>query len=287
MGAPRNKFVSFPCTGVLNESKTPSMVGGSGLTSALNLIYHRQGSWAKRTGHDTTPLPGRGAQTPVSGFRWYRAFPTPLTRMLTYAQGWLSIGSSPETLATIGEFALSNPNSAPMFCSARDPQAGTAGADVVIITGLVLPNGSFSTGTITISGLPDIQPNVYIQITISDGTNTVTIPKYYVLGTDDPASIAAQLVILINESTAFLNPSATPPFPAFIGEAYSIGNTPPVGNLNSSGHGQSGCPVPTATIYLGARRSGAHGNAYTYTVTLSGASGGDGTDRRASCRERV
>jgi hypothetical protein len=274
---PRNRFVSFPCSGVLNEAQTPSQVGGSGLTATQNLIYHRNGSWGKRTGTTRFQLPNGPTQTPVSGFRWYRAWPSPLTQLVVYAQGKLSMGNTPSTLSPIGPFALSG-TQPPDFCSARDPQAGSAGADVLIITGLVLPNGSFATGDITITGLPSIQPgNVYITVTVSNGTNSVTTPKYYILGTDDPASIAAQLCILINETAAFLAPDATPPYPPFIGEAYSVGSTPPVGNLDSSGQGQSGCAVPTATIFLGARRGGNAGNGYTYSVTLSGTSGGNGT----------
>ena len=138
---PRNRYVSFPCSGVLTEIATPAAVGGSGLTACQNLTYHRQGAWGKRTGssreqinfgtYPTNP-------TPVSGCRWYRAYPQPITKLVVYAQGTLMIGNDHFSLEPIGSFALSG-STAPSFCSMRDPQANYSvkgGADVLIIAGL-------------------------------------------------------------------------------------------------------------------------------------------------------
>ena len=193
---PRNRYVSFPCSGVLTEIATPAAVGGSGLTACQNLTYHRQGAWGKRTGssreqinfgtYPTNP-------TPVSGYRWYRAYPQPLTKLVVYAQGTLMIGNDHFSLEPIGSFALSG-STAPSFCSMRDPQANYSvkgGADVLIIAGLVQPHGSFGTGQIVISGLPGSAPTSFWSITVQNGSDAaITTPNYYTLATDNPASIA-------------------------------------------------------------------------------------------------
>jgi hypothetical protein len=286
--APKSRYVSFPARGVLNEINTPAAVGGSGLTAAVNLIYHRQGAWGKRTGSNSTVLPPGEAQTPVSGFRWYKAYPPSkaITKLVTYAQGVLSIGNDPHHLNSIGTFALSG-TTAPCFTSARDPQANSGqGADVLIVTGLILPagvnSGSPSTGQITITGLPGTQPNgVYATITVSDGTHTITCPRYYILGTDNPASIASQLCILINQTNAYLNNGAQS-YPPWLGEFFYTATNQPFGATQGSGGANPGSPQPgaappSATIYLGANEGGTSTNAFTYSITLNTGSGGAGT----------
>jgi hypothetical protein len=286
--APRSRYVSFPCKGVLNEVNTPPAVGGSGLTAAVNLIYHRQGSWGKRTGSTSVPLPTGESQTPVSGFRWYKAYPpsAAITRLVTYAQGVLSIGSTPFTLNVIGEFALSG-TTAPCFTSARDPQANSGnGADVLIVTGLILPgganSGSPSTGKITITGLPGTQTNgVYVTITVSNGTQTITCPRYYILGTDNPASIASQLCILMNQTNAYLN-NGSQAYAPWLGEFFYTATNQPFGATQGSGGANPGSPQtgaanPSATIYLGANEGGTTTNAFTYFITLNNGSSGVGT----------
>jgi hypothetical protein len=275
--APKKRFVSFPASGVLKEILTPAAVGGSGLTACNNLIYHRQGSWGKRCGSNQIPLPNgpEPSGPPVSGYRWYRAYPTPLTKLLVYAQGQIMIGNDANSLAPLGNHQLTG-SLAPCFTSARDPQAGGGyGADVVIMTGITLATGSPATGNLTITGLPGTQPSgIYMNINVTDGSNSVTTPNYYILGTDNPASIAAQLVILLNETAAFLNQGS---FAPFIGEAYYTSKNPPIGALDSSGQGQAGVQPPSATIFLGARLGGSGGNSITYSITLSSPAGGGAT----------
>ena len=125
-----------------------------------------------------------------------------------YAQGTLMIGNDHFSLEPIGSFALSG-STAPSFCSMRDPQANYSvkgGADVLIIAGLVQPHGSFGTGQIVISNLPNSSPTSSWQIKVQNGSDSpIFTSKYYTLATDNPASIANALVTLLNETPAFLN----------------------------------------------------------------------------------
>ena len=265
---PQDKFLEFPCTGVWNEWKTPLGVGGSGLTDCTNVLYHRDGSWAKRPGATQTQLPTRGPKTPVSGFRWYRAYPSQITKLVVYTNNHLYVGNDEASLNDIGSFDLSG-NDAPDFCSARDPQAGDNGADVLIITGLVLQNGSPSTAQITITGLPQTQPSGAIQVKLFYGSTEVDVPKYYVTGADNPDSIASNLCELINASSAFLNQVSSGQPPPFINEAYYTSTSLPFGAVDgTNGQPQAGSSPPTATIFLGALTGGFAGNGISFTVAV-------------------
>jgi|HubBroStandDraft_4_1064222.scaffolds.fasta_scaffold00042_51 hypothetical protein len=269
---PHPRFIGFECTGVLNEWVNPLKVDGGGLTDCDNIIYHREGTWGKRPGTTRVSLPQFGTQTPVSGFRWYRAFPNEATKLVIYEHNHILIGNDSGHLNDLGAFPLTNPNVAPDFCSIRDPQAnGGDGADVLIITGLSLVAGGFGTGQITISGLPGLQPNGgYINVTITDGANSITTPNYYVEGSDNPDSIAYNLCQLINDSAAFLHKAAYFPF---IGEAYFTSKTLPFGATDINGQPQAGSANPVSTIHLGARDGGNLGNNITYYATMSGSMG--------------
>lgn len=260
---PQARFEPFDCSGVLNEWLNPLQVGGSGLTSCQNLLYHRQGGWAKRPGASRIGLrPGGPHPLPyVSGFRWYRAFPFVVTQLLVWQQGQLLIGNSPNSLTVLpGNYHLTG-NIAPDFCSMRDPQAANGnGADVVIITGVTLANGSFSTATIDVLGLPSasIATTARLSITVSDGTNTVQTSDYQVLPTDNPASIASNLVDLVNQSAAYLNKLA---FPPFLGVTYY--------KSPDSIQAPNALANPKAIIHLGARVGGAGGNSLTVSITAT------------------
>lgn len=274
--APKSRYVSFPCSGVLSEITTPSIVAGSALTACQNLTYHRQGAWGKRTGASQTTLPTGAGTSPSSGFRWYHAFPSPLTKLVTYANSTLSIGNDQHSLSSIGTFNLSG-TTAPCFASMRDPQANFGqGSDIMIVTGLVLPTGSFGTGQITISGLPGSAPTSFWSVTVQNGAATpVQSAVYYTLATDDPSSIASNLVELLNETSAFLH--VTGMAAPFINESYFTAPNLPYGALTSGGTVGSGAANPSATIYLGALISGAGGNSISYGINFTNPGGGGGT----------
>ena len=261
--APAPRFLEFDCSGVLNEWNDPAGFGMH-LTDCSNLIYHRNGAWGRRPGATLTPLPQGGSTTPVSAFRWYRAFPTPLTKLVTYSQGILCMGNDAASLTEIGAFALSG-STAPGVATARDPQAASGnGADILIITGLVLPTGSPATGAITITGLPGALPvGSWIQITTTSGANTVTTSRYNLTGADNPESIANGLVTLVNETAAFLNQGSYNPW---LGESYYTQPNPMQSNTGVAA-------VPQAIIHMGALLGGSAGNSITYGIAWS-----DGSD---------
>ncbi|MGC1759526.1 MAG: hypothetical protein WA742_09235 [Candidatus Cybelea sp.] len=265
--APKRTFLGFPCSGVLNEWNDPVQVGGSGLTDVSNLIYHRNGAWGRRPGANISALPNGNSTTPVNGYRWYRAFPSQVTQLVVYAQGALLIGNNQTDLTSIGNFALSG-STPPSFCTARDPQANSGnGADVLIVTGLTLPHGSFGVGDVTITGLPGAQPpSSWITLTAIDASsNTVTTSQYTITGADNPESIANGLCELINATAAFINGANGATYNPFIGETYyTVPNPKQTDPTNP--------PVPQAIIHMGAQNGGAAGNNIQYGVTWNDAS---------------
>jgi hypothetical protein len=267
---PKDRFLGFGCTGVLSEWDDPVKSGGSSLTDCMNLIYHRQGAWGRRPGATQSDLPSGNSGTPVSGYRWYRAFPSPLTKLVTFTpssigvEGQLNIGNDEFNLSQVGKFALSG-STPPMFCTARDPQAAfgnNGGADVLIIAGLVLPNGSFGTGGVTITGLPGTLPNgSWIQLTTTDThSNTVTTAHYVITGADNPQSIALGLCQLINTTAAYLNGVNSATYNPWLGETYYTVPNPDQSTPTNP-------PNPQAIIHLGALSGGVGGNGITFGVT--------------------
>lgn len=77
---PERKYNPLGLGGVLDESVSPSKVGGRGLTIAQNLVYRRFGSWGKRSGSTPVyaavnpPVPGN---PPAPGPPFNPAPPTP------------------------------------------------------------------------------------------------------------------------------------------------------------------------------------------------------------------
>ena len=244
--------------GVLNERLDPQRVGGKALTACLNVIYHRDGTWGKRPGAVRHQMPLGDQKTRVAnGVRWYRTFPNDLTQLVVWAQDRLLVGSDPDTLAhVLGPWTQTDPAISPDFCSARDPQAANGtGADVLIVTGLTHDSASFGTGGIVIVGNPPTDVTATISITVSQGATTVTTQSYSILPTDNPASIADELVDLLNTSSAFLNKSGFNP--PLLGVSY----------YTVPQNGDAGAPTPQAIIHLGAANSGAGGNGISFGVT--------------------
>ncbi|MGB8965750.1 MAG: hypothetical protein WCB99_08930, partial [Candidatus Cybelea sp.] len=266
--SPQSRYVNFPCSGVLTEAIDPAVIGGKALTDCLNLIYQRNGAWAKRPGNGRHLLPsGPTPGTPVSGVRWYKGFQNPQTWLVLYTQGQLLIGPDVSSLQSLGAFALSG-NRAPEFCSMRDPQAsGGQGSDILIITGLSIPNGSFGTGQIEVRGnVPAlVSSSATITVTLTNGAATpIVTASYNILPTDNPASICAMLVQNINQSPAFLNivPNPSP----FVGQAYSLNPNP----IQPGGPpGMNNLPIPHSNVNLGARHGGPAGNNINYQVDLT------------------
>ena len=266
---PQSRFDAFDCTGVLNQWLNPTQVGAQGLTACNNLQYHRQGTWAKRPGATRVALPANQSDVLVSGFRWYRTFPSVVTKLFVWQQKQLLVGNSPDTLAPVpagpsGAASLTS-NISPDFCSARDPQAGPNGADICIMTGITLATGSFSSATITIRGLPaaNLATTAALQLTVSDGSNPVTTASYQVLPTDNPSSIANQLVIMLNETAAYLYGANSATFPAYLGTSWY--NTPNPDQTTVPANP----PNPQAIVHLGARTGGSAGNNLTISLTAT------------------
>src|SRR6185437_5620996 len=140
MPSPQDTWTPIPVGQPLDESLTPARVGGGGLTDCLNLSYHRTAAWGKRSGSSLAYSVANSGAFPnspwVSGVRWYRAYPTPLTKIVFAAGGSLweadDIGSTPTKLLDFEEA----PPEPIQFCSARDPNAMDGnGSDILIICG--------------------------------------------------------------------------------------------------------------------------------------------------------
>lgn len=216
MAGQQNERTYFPVQfgGVLDESATPSKMGGIGLTQAINLVYRRFGAWGKRAGSGVAyaaAAQGPSPSQPSSGVRWYRAKPTPLTQTVIAAQGIVYKGNDPNLVSpysplSILTTAANNSGQQASFASAYDPSAnGYVGSDILIICGLTGPFG-FSTGNVTLQGTPlagDVisftlkWPTVPLGLTLS----------YTILPSDNLASVAQAIVSLINTS-ALVNPKA-------------------------------------------------------------------------------
>lgn len=265
-GGPTPRFESFDCSGVLIQNLKPTQVGPQNLSACRNVLYHREGAWGKRSGATRHAIPAgqRPNENLVSGFRWYRVFPTVETRLVTYTQGTLRIGKDETDLIPI--IGFTNPHKiAPDFCAARDPQAADGkGADICIVAGLKSTTGSFGHGGITITGLPGsgVSGTIAVSVTNANGQSSVT-SNYTVLPTDNPGSIASQLSTLINQLAAYLNQEDTAGYVPFIGESYYTTPTPKPSPGNNSTDQQE------AIVHLGARKGGAGGNSILYTLTLN------------------
>lgn len=189
----------------------------------------------------------------ISGYRWYRAYPTPMTQLLIAAQNALWMGADPiskypyATLAKVASFESQNANGPVSFCSVRDPALNNGnGGDVLIICGFTSSNMSCATGKFTLTGTPSAGQT--ITLSFVNGTDTVTLGAYTVLTTDNVESIASALVNLINASAA-----VTPGTP-FLGQAIDT----------------STADGTTAYVSIGALLSGAAGNSITYSASVTG-----------------
>lgn len=186
---------------------------------------------------------------PIGGFRWYRAYPSPLTELLIASGNALWTGQDPDSTypyAPLTQIAAFTSQSLVRFSSVRDPAAlSGSGSDVVIMTGCTGYYG-FATGSVAVGAFA--QGDTFALTAVNGGT-TVTTSNYTVLQTDNATTIAQNLVTLINESTAVM------PGSPFLGRAYSVGGT----------------------IYSGALNSGQGGNGITLQIIRNGAGVGSPT----------
>lgn len=263
MAGEKNERTYFPVQfgGVLDESATPSKIGGGGLTQAVNLVYRRFGSWGKRAGSGVAyaaASAGPQPSQPSAGIRWYRASPTPLTQLVVVGQGAIWTGGDPKLTspyAPLTQIATvaNNSGNPPSFASAYDPSANAgAGGDILIITGLTGPYG-FGTGAFTISGSVTAGQVINLYAFNPVGAVTVEMASYTTLSTDNAASVAQALVALINSS-----PATTP----------GLGVTPFLGYSSWTTTGPPSALI--ASISVGARASGAIGNGLEYTAVVTG-----------------
>lgn len=279
------QYSRFATNQPLDQSLTPLQVGGMGLTDSMNALYQRYGSWGKRPGSALAykwAANGPFPNAPVSGVRWYRAYPTPLTTTI------VSVGGSLWSLADPGAGSPTHlfdftaaPNGPISFTSARDPNAmGGTGSDVLIICG-GQSNTGFATSYLTIStgsdngpGTVGFSPGPTASITMqfTRGSGYTASPAnsdlfqitYQILPTDNPTSIAEALVTLINQSfpvaTNGPDPSGSAGAP-YLNFAYVV-------EANNS------FPTGSATIQFGALYGGSAGDNITYTVTYVPGAGG-------------
>jgi hypothetical protein len=265
MAGQTNERTYSPVTfgGVLDESSTPSKMGGGALTQAINLIYRRYGAWGKRAGSGiayAAAAAGPQPLQPSSGIRWYREVPTPLTQLVVVGQGNIYTGGDPNLVSPFSPLSIltsaaNNSGQPASFACAYDPSAnGGSGGDILIITGLTGPYG-FATGTFTVLGDPTAGQVINLYAYNPVGSITVNIANYTTLATDNAASVAQALAALINSSAATTPGLGVTPF---LGYASSLSNT---------------YPAHSASILLGARVSGAIGNGLKYVATVGGAPG--------------
>jgi len=223
------KYYPIQFGGVLDESRSPTKVGGTGLTSASNLTYRRYGSWGKRGGSGiayAAPAAGPNPGSPTSGIRWYRGAPTPLTRLVVSAQGNLYTGGDPNLVSPFAPLSIitTAPNNSGLpasFAAAYDPSDnGYTGSDILIIAGLTGPFG-FATGNITFSGLPN--PGDIFGVTVQTAVAPVFTfsVSYKILPSDTLASAVQALSTLINTSSLV---NAAQPFPP-LGQSPAINQT--------------------------------------------------------------
>lgn len=190
--------------------------------------------------------------TLISGFRWYREFPSQLTQVLVASNASLFTGGDPNstypyaTISAIQTFTSQNASTPVSFAPVRDPAAASgSGSDVVVICGFTGPYG-FATASVTIGTFA--AGDTFALKAINGGT-TVTSSSYTVLQTDTTTTIAQNLVTLMNES------AAVAPGTPFLGQCYSVGGT----------------------VYAGALLSGTAGNAYTIQIIRNGSGVGSPT----------
>ena len=248
--SPAREFIPIVFGGAWSEAETPSKVGATGLTACKNLVYRRAGSWGKRSGSGpafAAAAPGPIANRPVSGIRWYRSMPTPLTQLVVAAQGTLWAGNDPNLAAPTAltqianSITAQNPALPVSFASVYDPAVNNGnGGDILVMCGFTGPY-NFATGAIAFAGVPVAGQTV--TVTLSNGA-PITTPAYTVLASDNIASIVAAVINLINTSAA-----VTPGTP-YLGLATGIRG---------------------AAVKIGALASGAGGNAITYFATVTGA----------------
>ena len=186
----------------------------------------------------------------ISGTRWYRAYPTPLTQLVVADQKQLWFGKDPTIPAapilTGGAFTAQNTQGPVTFCSARDPNANNGnGSDVLIICGFTGPYG-YATGQYVLAGTPT--KGQVITLTLTNGANVVTPATYTVLPTDNLQAVAQSLIQNINVSIAVTKGN---PFLNFA--TYSTDAT--TGNV---------------MIQLYALNSGVAGNSITYSAAITG-----------------
>ena len=295
---PKNKWAPYACSGVLDESVTPSKVGGSGLLDCDNLIYERDQAWGKRSGtslaYQIAASSGAFPNSPyVSGVRWYRAYPTALTKTVFAAAGSLWEADDLNSVPTKLLDFLTAPVEPIRFCSARDPNAMLGvndGSDILIICG-AHTDLSFATSFLAITtsgpqgpGSVGQNPAPTATITLQfqrnggtdytpDGASTGGSDPfeilYQILPTDSAATIAANLTTLVNESYPVVTNPNGPDAGAdnpFLCQSYSLSDT--------TGFPQGGI------IHFGALLAGTDGNDIKLKVTYkAGASnmGGNGS----------
>jgi hypothetical protein len=268
------KFTTLPFEGIWDESVTPKEVGGSGMTSMLNLVYRRYRSWGKRSGSATaytgTPQAGGVANLPVSGIRWYGSI-LPVsgnkTQTVVVAQQHLFTGTdpnigSPTALTDVTTFSSVSPTQPAAFAPIFDPliaQSSTVlGTDNLVIcgptiTGFTPPHATAIFGLATIGAGGET-----ITVTVTMPTLSPLTVTYTLLASDNPTTIGQNLVQLLNNAIIGQWPGSSYPI-TYLSTLYQVYYQTEATNANA------------LLLFFNARGAAGNGANFTLQVTVTGA----------------
>jgi len=219
MAEPQRKQYPVPWGNVLDESATPQRAADNGsIVGALNVVYKRNGAYGIRPGALEAYIGsvGNTAQPyPVTGTRWYRTLPTPLTQVALIASNAFytatlnpATGGIPAALTQQAVFNASK--AAASFCSAYDP---VLQKDVLIMCGqggstsigapFAFSGGTFAsaaeTGTFAFIVTGAVTAGDVVTLHIGGGITATTL-NYTVTAADNVVSVCQNLATLINNS---------------------------------------------------------------------------------------
>jgi hypothetical protein len=229
-------------------------------------MYRRRGAWGKRpgshAGYTGTNMSGTLSNN-NSGYRWYGAYPTPITQLVVIASGILWTGgdgaawqSGASALTAQAFVTTTSTTIPPRYAAMRDPYwhgvSGNYGEDNLVICGLTTTGGAnagtYSYGFMTIIGT--VEAGQVFTINVKNGGTPITA-SYTALATDGPTSVFTQL-----QQTLLLQVLATGGSPPFLSPVIFV-YTP------------SAQPNVFAAMWIGAAGPGSQGNSIQYEFNVT------------------